>query len=135
MAYGDSAGREKERKTSERHKAADRNPRSSQDSARTLERRIKHYCSAAVLCIDELGYLSYDNRAADLLFEVVSRRYASGKPIALSTNLAFSDWNTVFPHATCTVALIDRLTHRADIIQVTGNSWRRKEAKERRDKT
>lgn len=107
------------------------NDLSAQDSPRGLERRIKHYATVAVLCVDELGYLSYDNRAADLLFEVVSRRYAARKPIVLSTNLAFKDWDTVFPHATCTVALIDRLTHRADIIRIEGDSWRRKEAKER----
>lgn len=110
------------------------NDLSSQDSPRALERRIKHYARVAILCIDELGYLSYDNRAADLLFEVISRRYAAKKPIVLSTNLAFADWTQVFPHATCTIALIDRLTHRADIIQVEGKSWRTKEAKERLDK-
>jgi len=109
------------------------NDLSAQDSARTLERRIKHYCSRSVLCIDELGYLSYDNRAADLLFEVVSRRHELRRPILMSSNLAFSDWPTVFPNATCTVALVDRLTHRADIVKVEGSSWRRKESKERNE--
>lgn len=104
------------------------------DSARTLERRIRHYVSFALLCIDELGYLSYDSRAADLLFEVVSRRHAAGKPIALTTNLAFADWTQVFPNATSTVALVDRLTHRADIVVIEGKSWRHKEAKERIDR-
>ena len=51
----------------------------------------------------------------------------------MSTNLAFAEWPTVFPHATCTVALVDRLTHCADIIKVEGESWRRKESRERRD--
>ena len=107
------------------------NDLSAQDSARSLERRIKHYCSSAILCVDELGYLSYDNRAADLLFEVVSRRHEAQRPIAMSSNLAFTDWPTVFPSATCTVALVDRLTHRADIAQIDGPSWRCKESKER----
>lgn len=101
------------------------------DSARALEARFKYYTQVAVLCCDELGYLSYDSRAADLLFEVVSRRHAAKKPIVLSTNLAFKDWATVFPHATCTIALVDRLTHRADIVHIEGDSWRKKEAKER----
>lgn len=101
------------------------------DSARALESRLKHYTQVGVLCCDELGYLSYDNRAADLLFEVISRRHAAKKPIVLSTNLAFKEWATVFPHATCTVALVDRLTHRADILRIEGESWRKKEAKER----
>jgi DNA replication protein DnaC len=107
---------------------------SAQDHSRALERRIKYYCTMPLLAIDELGYLSYDSRAADLLFEVVSRRHAAGKSIAMSTNLAFSDWNVVFPNATSTVALIDRLTHRADIIQIEGDSWRRKEALERQNR-
>ena len=107
---------------------------SAQESARGLDRRFKHYASRTILSIDELGYLAYDNRAADLLFEVVSRRHRAGKPILMSTNLAFKEWPSVFPHATCTVALVDRLTHRADIIKLEGESWRRKEARERRGK-
>jgi DNA replication protein DnaC len=101
------------------------------DSPSKLEQRIRHYAGIRLLCVDELGYLSYDNRAADLLFEIVSRRYNGHKPIALTTNLAFKDWTTVFPHATCTIALVDRITHRADIIKIEGQSWRRKEAQER----
>ena len=84
--------------------------------------------------MDELGYLSYDSRAADLLFEIVTRRYDAHKAIALTTNLAFKDWTTVFPHATFTLALVDRLTHRADIIKIAGDSWRRKEAQERQER-
>lgn len=101
------------------------------DSPSKLETRLKHYAGMRLLCLDELGYLSYDNRAADLLFEIVNRRYEARKPIAVTTNLAFKDWTTVFPHATCTVALVDRLTHRADILKIEGHSWRRKEAQER----
>lgn len=103
----------------------------AQETARALDRRIKHYVRFPLLCVDELGYLSYSNRAADLLFEIVNRRYIAKRPIALTTNLTFSKWTTVFPHATCTVALIDRLTHRADIVRIEGDSWRRKEAAER----
>lgn len=107
------------------------NDLSSQDSAARLERRVKYYAAIGLLVIDELGYLSYDNRAADLLFDVISRRYEAKKPIALTTNLAFKDWPQVFPHATCTVALVDRLTHRSDIVRIEGDSYRRKEAEER----
>jgi len=80
-----------------------------------------------LLCIDEVGYLAYDNRAADLLFQVVSRRYER-RSILLTTNLAFKDWGTVFPNATCATALIDRLIHHVDIITITGESYRRREA-------
>lgn len=101
------------------------------DSPSTLHRRLKYYVRMHVLAIDELGYLAYDQRAADLLFEIVSRRHEAGKPVLISTNLAFREWGTVFPHATCTVALVDRLTHRADIIKLDAESWRRKESQER----
>lgn len=101
------------------------------DSPSKLRHRLNYYARMRLLCVDELGYLSYDSRAADLLFDIVTRRYQRGRSIGLTTNLAFKDWTTVFPHATCTVALVDRLTHRADIIKVEGQSWRRKEAQER----
>jgi DNA replication protein DnaC len=105
----------------------------TQDSARSLERRLRHYAKPALLCIDEVGYLSYDARAADLLFEVVSRRYEQ-KSIVISTNLAFKDWPSIFPNASCVTALIDRLTHHADICLIEGHSYRRREAEARRPK-
>jgi DNA replication protein DnaC len=105
----------------------------AQDSARALERRSRHYAKPALLCIDEVGYLSYDARAADLLFEVVSRRYEQ-KSIVITTNLAFKDWPTIFPNASCVTALIDRLTHHADICLIEGHSYRRREAEARRPK-
>ncbi len=104
----------------------------ARDSARTLERRLRHYARPQLLAIDEVGYLSYDARAADLLFEVVNRRYEADKPILMTTNLAFKDWPTVFPNASCLVALIDRLTHHADICLLEGESYRRREAEEER---
>jgi DNA replication protein DnaC len=107
---------------------------SSIDSPTKLERMLRHFSSIKLLCIDEVGYLSYDSRAADLLFEVVNRRYEAKKSVALTTNLAFKDWTTVFPNATCTVALVDRLCHRADILKVEGDSWRKKEAMERQER-
>ena len=104
---------------------------SSIDSPSKLETRLKYYAQTRLLCVDEVGYLSYDSRAADLLFEIVTRRYEAHKPVVMTTNLAFREWSTVFPHATCTIALVDRLTHRADILKISGKSWRRKEAAER----
>ena len=103
----------------------------SQDSARGLERRLRHYARPALLCVDEVGYLSYDARAADLLFEVVSRRYEN-KSVVLTTNLAFTDWPSVFPNASCVTALIDRLTHHADVCLIEGESYRHREAEERK---
>ena len=99
----------------------------SQDSARALDRRLRYYCSRPLLCLDEIGYLSYDARNADLLFQVVSRRYER-KSLVLTTNLPFSDWPSIFPSAACTTALIDRVVHHSEIIAIEGESYRRRDA-------
>lgn len=101
------------------------------DSSRALEHRLRHYARPDLLAIDEIGYLSYDNRAADLLFQVVSRRHET-KSTLVTTNLAFSDWPTVFPNASCLLALVDRLTEHADVCAIEGESYRRREAEARR---
>ncbi len=98
----------------------------SQESTRQLESRLRHYIKPSVLVIDEIGYLSFDGRAADLLFQVVSRRYENG-PIVITTNLGFKEWPTIFPGAACLVALIDRLTHHAEITSIDADSFRRRE--------
>jgi DNA replication protein DnaC len=46
----------------------------------------------------------------------------------MTTNLAFSEWPTIFPNATCATALIDRTVHHADVIAIEGDSYRRREA-------
>ena len=102
----------------------------SQESTAAMTRRLKRYVGPKLLCIDEVGYLSYDNRYADLLFEVVTRRYEAGKSIVLTTNKSFDEWSEVFPHAACVVTLVDRLIHRAELIEIDGDSYRLKEAKE-----
>ena len=100
------------------------------DSDAALRRRLRHYAAPDLLLIDEIGYLSYSNRHADLLFELVSRRYEA-KSTIVTTNKAFSDWSEVFPNAACVVSLVDRLIHHSEIISIDGESYRLKEAKER----
>lgn len=100
------------------------------DGGLALGRVLKRYTTPRVLVIDEVGYLSYDSRHADLLFEVVTRRYEQRSTI-LTTNRPFGEWNEVFPNAVCVTTLIDRLMHRAEVVQVTGDSFRLKEAHER----
>ncbi len=102
----------------------------AQDSSSALARGLRRYTVPQILCVDEVGYLSYDNRYADLLFEVVTRRYDAQKPVLLSTNKAFSQWGEVFPHAACVVTLVDRLIHRAEVIEIEADSYRLKEAKD-----
>jgi len=80
--------------------------------------------------IDEVGYLSYSNRHADLLFELVNRRYEQNSTL-VTTNRPFSEWSEVFPNAACVVALVDRLVHHAEVIAIEGESYRLKEAQER----
>jgi DNA replication protein DnaC len=100
------------------------------DGDNALRHRLAVYARPRVLLIDEIGYLSYSNRHADLLFEVVSRRYQV-KSTLITTNRPFAEWAEVFPNAACVVSLVDRLVHNAEIIQIDGESYRLKEAKER----
>jgi DNA replication protein DnaC len=102
----------------------------AQDGAVALRRRLHRYVKPALLVIDELGYLPYTNRYADLLFEVVTQRYMKA-PIVITTNRPFSEWAAVFQSATCVGTLLDRLCHRVEIVQIAGESWRLKEANER----
>ena len=80
--------------------------------------------------IDEVGYLSYSNRHADLLFELITRRYRA-KSTLVTTNRPFAEWREVFPNAACVVSLVDRLVHNAEIVAIDGDSYRLKEARER----
>ena len=103
------------------------------DSDMALRRRLRHYAAPDVLVIDEIGYLSYSNRHADLLFELVSRRYEN-KSTLVTTNKTFAEWSEVFPNAACVVSLVDRLIHHSEIISIEGESYRLKEAKERAER-
>ena len=96
----------------------------------SLERALGRYTRPGLLVVDEVGYLSYSNRAADLLFEVVTRRYGK-RPLILTTNRPFAEWGEVFPNATCVVTLVDRLVHHAEVIAIVGDSYRAKESAER----
>jgi DNA replication protein DnaC len=96
----------------------------------SLAQRLRRYCGPQLLVVDEIGYLAYDGRYADLLFEVVTRRYQN-RSIVLTTNKVFADWKDVFPNAACVVTLVDRLLHRAELAAIDGESYRLKEAKDR----
>lgn len=109
------------------------NALAAEDSASALERRLRRLCRPRVLHIDEVGYLSYGNRHADLLFEVITRRYELRRPVVVTTNKAFREWGEVFPNATCVVTLVDRLVHRSEVVTIEGDSYRLKEAQERKE--
>lgn len=109
------------------------NDLASQESSAALSRRLRHYCAPHLLIIDELGYLASSAEHADLLFEVITRRYQQ-KPVVITTNKAFTDWSKVFPNASCILALVDRLIHKAEVVKIKAESYRLKEANERSEK-
>jgi DNA replication protein DnaC len=105
------------------------NTLADQTTSSSLQRKLALFCRPQLLAIDEVGYLSYDSRLADLLFEIVSRRYLQ-RPILITTNKSFGEWSEVFPNATSVVTLVDRLVHKSEIVTIEGESYRNKERKE-----
>jgi len=100
------------------------------DSDSALRRRLRRYTAPRVLVVDEIGALSYSNRHADLLFEIVSRRYEQ-KSTILTTNTPFASWKELFPSATSVVPLVDRLVHHAEVFVIEGESYRLEEARKK----
>ena len=92
-------------------------------------RKLRGYAGVGLLCIDEVGYLSFDDKAADLLYEVINRRYER-KSVIVTTNRPFKEWNEVFPNATCIATLLDRLLHHADVTVIEGDSYRVRESQQ-----
>ncbi|HVH85519.1 MAG TPA: IS21-like element helper ATPase IstB [Terriglobales bacterium] len=91
--------------------------------------KLRNYANVGVLCIDEVAYLSFDDKAADLLYEVINRRYER-KSVIVTTNRPFKEWNVVFPNATCIATLLDRLLHHADVTVIEGESYRIRESEQ-----
>lgn len=89
----------------------------------TLHRRLLAWGSPDLLIVDELGYLSFDNRGADLLYQVFNRRYQRASTI-VTTNLAFKDWGKLFHNAGAASAIAERLVHRGLLIRIVGKSHR-----------
>ena len=106
------------------------NDLATQEAGRALTARLRAYTKPQLLVIDEVGYLSAGVRHADMLFEVVSRRYQRNS-IVVTTNRPLKEWNDVFPSAGCVVTLVDRLCHRAEVVSIDAESFRLKEAKDR----
>jgi DNA replication protein DnaC len=92
-------------------------------------RKLRSYGNVGLLCVDEVGYLSFDDKAADLLYEVINRRYER-KSVIVTTNRPFKEWNEVFPNATCIATLLDRLLHHAEVTVIEGDSYRVRESEQ-----
>jgi DNA replication protein DnaC len=91
-------------------------------------RKLRGYANVGLLCIDEVGYFSFDDKAADLLYE--GQPPLRTQPVILTTNRPFKEWNEVFPNATCIVTLLDRLLHHADVTAIEGDSYRMRESEQ-----
>ena len=98
---------------------------SKQESTPALERRLKQYTRPDLLILDEIGYLPCDSHAADLLFQIVSRRHEKRSTV-ITTNLSFKQWSGVFPGAACLTALVDRFMQHCHVLEIDGESWRQR---------
>jgi len=90
---------------------------------RDLQRLLKRYSRYDLLILDELGYIPFTKEGAELLFQVLAERYEKGS-VMITTNLGFADWTQVFGDQTMTAALLDRLTHKARIMNCNWQSYR-----------
>jgi DNA replication protein DnaC len=93
------------------------------ETRRELARVVGRYARTELVVLDELGYLALPDGAAELVFQVLSERHERGSLI-VTTNLPFGEWTKVFPDARLAKAVVDRLTHRAHIIDTGSESWR-----------
>lgn len=98
---------------------------------RELRRLLQRYTRYDVLILDELGYIPFSKEGSELLFQVLAERHERASVI-ITTNLGFADWTQVFGDPTMTAALLDRLTHKAHIINCSWESYRLKQSLKRK---
>jgi DNA replication protein DnaC len=94
---------------------------------RALQRLVQKYVRYDLLILDELGYIPFTKEGAELLFQVLAERHERGS-VMITTNLGFADWTQVFGDPAMTAALLDRLTHKAHIINCSWDSYRLKQS-------
>jgi DNA replication protein DnaC len=93
------------------------------ESRKEVASVVGRYARTELVCLDELGYLALPDGAAELVSQVLSERQERGSLI-VTTNLPFGEWTKVFPDPRLAKAVVDRLTHRAHIIDTGNESWR-----------
>jgi len=93
---------------------------------KTLARAVKRYAGYGLLIIDELGYVPFSKQGAQLIFQILAERHER-KPVMITTNMGFGDWTQIFGDPSMTAALLDRITHKAHVINCTWESYRLKE--------
>ena len=100
---------------------------------KVLARSIKRYAGYGLLIIDELGYVPFSKEGAQLIFQILAERHER-KPVMITTNMGFGDWTQIFGDPNMTAALLDRITHKAHVINCTWESYRLKETLKRSSK-
>lgn len=91
-----------------------------------LAARLRYVNRAALLIIDEVGYLPIDKNGANLFFQLINGRYEKGS-IILTSNRGFKEWGEIFGDNVIAAALLDRLLHRATVLEIASNSYRLRE--------
>ncbi len=92
-----------------------------------LEGALQKLDKYRVLILDDFGYVKKSDQETQVLFELIAHRYEAGSLI-ITSNQPFAEWDRIFPDPMMTVAAVDRIIHHATIIEVTSDSYRRKEA-------
>lgn len=93
---------------------------------KALSRITKRYAGYGLLIIDELGYVPFSKEGGQLIFQILAERHER-KPVIITTNMGFGDWTQIFGDANMTAALLDRVTHKAHVINCSWESYRLKE--------
>ena len=91
-----------------------------------LERRLHALCKPKLLILDEMGYVPLDQRSAQFLFRVISRRYQKGS-IILTSNKSYGEWGDVVSDYVLATAMLDRLLHYSTTMNIRGESYRLRE--------
>ena len=93
-----------------------------------FDSQLKKFIKPALLQVDEIGYLPIDQTGADVLFQIISKRYDLKRSTIFTSNLVFSEWQTVFRNdAKTTSAILDRILHRCHTVEIEGRSYRTKQ--------
>ena len=88
--------------------------------------RLNHYSKYKLLIIDEVGFLPIDQEGANMIFQLINKRYENHSTI-ITTNKPFGKWHEIFGDVTLANAILDRLLHHSHIININGNSYRLKD--------
>jgi DNA replication protein DnaC len=99
-----------------------------------LSRLFKSLSRYEVLILDDLGYVQQSREEMEVLFSLLAERYERGR-VMVSSNLAFSGWESIFKDAMMTAAAIDRLVHHCVILELNVPSYRAEQAKKARQTT